>query len=65
CASKKVSMRGCAAKASGAVSLPAPLSGPSCTAGSTSRTRRGRRPPGLQAQNGSGSRDSSEREERL
>jgi hypothetical protein len=56
-------MRACGAKASEAVFLPAPWSGPSSTAGSTSRTRRGRRPPGRRGQNGSGSRGSSARKE--
>ena len=52
-------MRACAANASEAVFLPVPWSGPSSTAGSKSRTRRGRRPPGRRAQNGSDSRGSS------
>ena len=65
CVSKKASTRGCAAKASEAASLPAPWSGRSSTAGLTSRTRRGRRPPGSRVRNLSGSRDCSEREKSI
>src|SRR5215213_11619218 len=59
----KASTRGCAAKASEAVSLPVLWSGPSSTAGSTSRMRRGKLTPGRLAQNRSGSRVSSARKE--